>query len=175
MPIYYDSERHVIFTKCIDCGKIVEMPCSEEQWVRFELGGLIQNVFPDATPGQREAFVSGICDDCFENIFKAKKSRKSVKKTVNRKEDVHCQNCGSSNVELRQIAEFRSGSEPGSPLRSEHFRIICNDCGATTYDDVQYQASAKKSIGVKKTFEPKLKSFNTVVTEIRKKNNTKKV
>ena len=88
------------------------------------------------------------------------KSTRKMAKTVNRKEDVRCQNCGSDNVELRQIAEFRSGSVPGSPLRSEHFRIICNDCGATTYDDVQYD-------NVDKSYVPEYKDFKSMVKNLK--------
>ena len=33
-------------------------------------GSLIQNAFPTLTPSQRELLITGICDDCWDKMFK---------------------------------------------------------------------------------------------------------
>jgi hypothetical protein len=41
-------------------------PAALAQW---QAGTLIQNAFPDLTPGDRELIQSGICEACFDVLF----------------------------------------------------------------------------------------------------------
>lgn len=46
-------------------GKITEMdlPITEDQIIRWKQGELIQNVFPELTPDEREFFMTGITSE----------------------------------------------------------------------------------------------------------------
>ena len=55
---------------CTECGKTVEVTVEQEdleKWQKRE--DHIQNCFPYLSPGERELFLSGLCDDCFNEIF----------------------------------------------------------------------------------------------------------
>ena len=54
---------------CQDCGKVVELELSQEQIDRYNSGVLAQNAFPHLTPDEREIIISGICGECFDNMF----------------------------------------------------------------------------------------------------------
>lgn len=46
-----------------------EVPVTQEQLDRWKSGTLIQNAMPHLSPGQRELFISGLCDSCFDALF----------------------------------------------------------------------------------------------------------
>lgn len=59
---------------CISCGDIhtIEMTQAQsDEWFgpRHERR-LIQRIFPEMSPGDREMLLSGICNDCFSDIAK---------------------------------------------------------------------------------------------------------
>lgn len=49
--------------------RAMHLPVSEAQLEAWQGGGLIQNVFPDLTPGQREFLKTGITDEEWDHIF----------------------------------------------------------------------------------------------------------
>lgn len=58
-----------IKTTCPMCGKVTEHTITEEQYLAIQQGKMIQSVFPDMNPSEREQFVSGICPECWEKTF----------------------------------------------------------------------------------------------------------
>ena len=50
---------------CPLCGKkqIVMVKCEDDD--KWKNGGLIQTAVPYLTPSEREALITGICDDCW--------------------------------------------------------------------------------------------------------------
>lgn len=55
---------------CPFCGKtyVVEVP--EDGYDRWQEGELIQHAMPDVSPEVREALISGICEDCWNNMYR---------------------------------------------------------------------------------------------------------
>ena len=58
--------RHSIIT-----GKLhtMDLPVTEEQYARWKAGTLVQDVFPDLTPDQREFILSGITPEEWADVF----------------------------------------------------------------------------------------------------------
>lgn len=57
---------------CPFCGKehSITVPKAELKagFIAYQNGALIQNAFPTFTPSQREMLMTGICDDCWNNL-----------------------------------------------------------------------------------------------------------
>ena len=49
--------------------RTLDLPVTEEQCARWKRGALVQDVFPNLTPSQREFIVSGITRDEWEAVF----------------------------------------------------------------------------------------------------------
>lgn len=60
-----DEKNVLVIIKCVSCGKIHEVKAPVAGLIARENGALIQVAFPKMSAGERELFVSGICDDCF--------------------------------------------------------------------------------------------------------------
>ena len=57
--------------KCKECGKEYKFDITEEQYNKYISGeGLIQDIFPEISSELREMFISRICPDCWNKIFK---------------------------------------------------------------------------------------------------------
>lgn len=56
---------------CVFCGgNNVEVPITEEQYERIvNRDDLIQNIVPELSPEYREMFISGMCPDCWNEMF----------------------------------------------------------------------------------------------------------
>ena len=54
---------------CKFCGKEVTVQAEEEKFLRFDAGAHVQDVFPDLRANYRELMISGICGECFDQIF----------------------------------------------------------------------------------------------------------
>lgn len=54
---------------CKFCGKEVTVQAEEEKFLRFDAGTHAQDVFPDLGVNYRELMISGICGECFDQIF----------------------------------------------------------------------------------------------------------
>lgn len=61
----------MIYTRfCRSCKKQVDIEMSLEQLKELTHGVKnIQEIFPTHTPEQREILISGICGDCFDQLF----------------------------------------------------------------------------------------------------------
>lgn len=56
---------------CVECGRTFELTVESDDlraWNRRDRH--IQDCFPYLTPAQRELFLSRLCGDCFEALFK---------------------------------------------------------------------------------------------------------
>lgn len=56
--------------RCKRCNREVEVPITEKQledWIKS--GDYIQIYFPQLSAAEREMFVSGICNDCWNELF----------------------------------------------------------------------------------------------------------
>ena len=54
---------------CKFCGKEVTVQAEEENFLRFDAGAHAHDVFPDLRVNYRELMISGICGECFDQIF----------------------------------------------------------------------------------------------------------
>ena len=54
---------------CKFCGKEVTVQAEEEKFSRLGAGAHVQDVFPDLGVNYRELMISGICGECFDQIF----------------------------------------------------------------------------------------------------------
>ena len=58
-----------LITKCPVCGKEREIHVHEHDYDSYKNGALIQEAFPYLSSADRESLVSGVCPDCWEDIF----------------------------------------------------------------------------------------------------------
>jgi len=55
---------------CPSCGREFEKEFEDSKIERYKNGELVQRVFPELTPVERELFfISHICGDCWDNMF----------------------------------------------------------------------------------------------------------
>lgn len=55
---------------CPECGKKNYIEMSDEQYQKYTEGSdLIQRIFPEMSPAQREILITGICEDCWNKLF----------------------------------------------------------------------------------------------------------
>jgi hypothetical protein len=55
--------------KCVFCHRFVEIEMSAEGYKKYIEGALIQDAFPNMRIADREFLISGICEDCQNDIF----------------------------------------------------------------------------------------------------------
>ena len=55
--------------RCPFCGKISQIVCDEDSLAKYNGGALIQDAFPEMSPFEREALISGMCYDCQTSFF----------------------------------------------------------------------------------------------------------
>ena len=63
----------MIVVRCSRCRKGVPIQVYSEKFERWnagEIGGLMQQVFPELTAAEREMFISGLCNDCWNEVTK---------------------------------------------------------------------------------------------------------
>lgn len=56
--------------KCPMCKETKTVNFSEDGLIAWQNGMKIQHAFPDMTPGQREFLLTGICDPCWDKLWK---------------------------------------------------------------------------------------------------------
>jgi len=67
-PTYTCSgERTVI--ACTECRLRFDLPVTQHQIDAWKAGALIQRAMPNLSAAERELFISGYCNSCFEAIF----------------------------------------------------------------------------------------------------------
>ena len=54
---------------CPICGKLSTVKVEDEDYKKWQNGGLVQNCFPYLTSDEREVIVSGICSECWDIMF----------------------------------------------------------------------------------------------------------
>ena len=63
------SETGHTVVDCIHCGETYHIQVALDDLEAWENGELIQEAMPYLTAGERELFISGTCDNCWENMF----------------------------------------------------------------------------------------------------------
>ncbi len=58
-----------VITKCPFCGKAHSTGVNEMDYVDWQEGALIQDAMPYLSAQEREHLISGICEDCWGNLF----------------------------------------------------------------------------------------------------------
>lgn len=56
--------------RCMMCRQVHTFQVRLEQYREYRAGALVQDAFPNLTPGQRELLISGFCDPCWDFTFK---------------------------------------------------------------------------------------------------------
>lgn len=73
MPEVIEKERDIdIQIRCVSCGKTHTIYVNREDYEEYynsEHRRYIQDIFPYLTPQERELLISGVCPQCWENIF----------------------------------------------------------------------------------------------------------
>ena len=60
-----------VSVECVSCGKVYHIDMTQEQYDRLlERKECIQDILPEVEPGIRELVISGICPECWNNMFK---------------------------------------------------------------------------------------------------------
>lgn len=59
----------IVGTKCPFCGKEGQMMVDAEKHHRWKAGELVQNVWPEMTPDEREQLITGICGKCWDTTM----------------------------------------------------------------------------------------------------------
>lgn len=54
---------------CVCCHKFVTLNVKPADLVAYERGAHAQEAFPYLEPSQREVLISGVCPDCWNNMF----------------------------------------------------------------------------------------------------------
>lgn len=66
----YNSETLTLSATCNHCGETTHFENITSLDIDiWAMGGLIQNVFPNIPPAERELIISGMCPKCFTEIF----------------------------------------------------------------------------------------------------------
>lgn len=60
-----------IYTKCPICGSEKTFVVTDEQYDMYISGDYhIQDIFPDLSAADRERFITGMCGQCWDDMFK---------------------------------------------------------------------------------------------------------
>jgi hypothetical protein len=55
---------------CRFCGKTVNLVIEQEDFRKYRNNdGLVQDIFPYLSAGEREMLISGMCEDCWDKLF----------------------------------------------------------------------------------------------------------
>lgn len=63
--MFNSGNKLVIESICPFCRVRQQVLVNNEAFQNWENGELVQNAFPKLTPTEREALMTGICDNCF--------------------------------------------------------------------------------------------------------------
>lgn len=58
-----------ILVKCPHCSAFTEVVAPTEAFRRWRNGEYIQDVLPELSDDDREALISGLCPDCWDEVF----------------------------------------------------------------------------------------------------------
>jgi len=59
----------ILEVECLICGNVTEISVEINDYVDWQCGKLVQDAFPYLKADEREVLVSGICSDCWDNMF----------------------------------------------------------------------------------------------------------
>lgn len=59
----------IICVECPRCNQMSEVSAPVDGYRRWQEGAFIQDALPDLTADEREILISGICTECWKNIF----------------------------------------------------------------------------------------------------------
>jgi hypothetical protein len=54
---------------CPRCGDVLTLELEGAKLYAYNQGAYIQDVFPNLNSGERERFISGICNPCWQQMF----------------------------------------------------------------------------------------------------------
>ena len=70
--VVFSNGKAKMTRECPICGKIQTLVADEKMFkegiLKYNGGMLIQNAFPFLTPSDRELMMTGICDECWNNM-----------------------------------------------------------------------------------------------------------
>jgi ribosomal protein S27E len=65
-----DNRNDIADVRCLHCGRYFTIFYNREDMVNWLSGSLaIQDAMDYLTAGERELFLSGTCNDCFDSMF----------------------------------------------------------------------------------------------------------
>ena len=64
-----NDARMILSVTCPLCGKKTLIEVKREDLMKWEHGENVQTTFPYLSPAEREMFITGICDDCWTDMF----------------------------------------------------------------------------------------------------------
>lgn len=73
VTVQYLSDAVEFSTRCISCSKKETVKVTTEQFRKMQDGTYVQSVLPNLSPDTRELFISGLCGECFDNMFEGDK------------------------------------------------------------------------------------------------------
>lgn len=65
-----DKDLIEVTKTCPICGKQNTVKVHPVSMMAYENGALLQDAFPSLTPAEREIIKTGICSDCWDEMFK---------------------------------------------------------------------------------------------------------
>ncbi len=63
------SDKVTIKVVCPRCGKTFKIRVYPEDWSNYKNGMLIQDALPYLSDSERELLMSGLCPDCWDELF----------------------------------------------------------------------------------------------------------
>ena len=67
MRLRYDRAAQKLTKVCQTCGKVVEIPCTLEQYQKYRRGFANKDIV--LTPSDGEIFISNMCGECFYKLL----------------------------------------------------------------------------------------------------------
>lgn len=66
-----ENKKIKVYTTCRFCDKEFELEITQKQLDEFQSPNRrhIQDIFPELSPGMRELLISGMCPDCWDDMF----------------------------------------------------------------------------------------------------------
>jgi hypothetical protein len=77
--MFYSGFTNELIIRCVDCKKEILLPCTKEQYIEYRKiprEKAIRDIFPEMSPENREAFISGMCSECQKSFLERKESNK---------------------------------------------------------------------------------------------------
>lgn len=59
----------ILLLKCQGCQKRKSIEVEDEAFDNWTKGTLVQKAFPELSVGDREMLISGLCSECFDELF----------------------------------------------------------------------------------------------------------